>query len=115
LEGVEACGVGNQLRCVLPPHPLHDIRRISSVRQHAARAAVARELSEADVGIADGDAGEEGGFGLEKVTAVTYCAALQGPGGLFPAGAACFMRAGSPLGGAGLVPSAGVGCEKRWE
>jgi hypothetical protein len=69
LEGVEACGVGNQLRCVLPPRPLHDITRITS--------ASARQLSEADVGIADGNADEEERCGLEKVAASTYCAALQ--------------------------------------
>jgi hypothetical protein len=67
LEGVEACGVGNQLRCVLPPRPLHDVIRITSVRQRAARATVAREPSEADMGIADGGAYEEGRCGLEKV------------------------------------------------
>jgi hypothetical protein len=72
LERVEACGMANQLRCVLPPRPLHDITRITSVRQYAARATVARELSEVDVGIADRDADEEERCGLEKVAADTY-------------------------------------------
>ena len=92
LKGVEACGVGNQLRCVLPPRPLHDIVRITSVRQHAARATVARELSEADVGIADGDADEEERCGLEEVAAATYCAALRDKTAPFFLGA-CFQMA----------------------
>jgi hypothetical protein len=50
------------------------------------------------------------GFGL---VASFFSISILG-GGLFPNGAACFMRAGSPLGGVGLVPLACVCWKCRW-
>jgi hypothetical protein len=131
LEGAGACGVGNQLRRghvvrTSATSILHDIIRTTSARQHAARAKDVRELSEAGMGIADGDADEEERCGLEKVAALLPPTAQRSValvytgfglvasffsisiflGGLFPKGAACFMWARSPLGGVGLVPLA---------